>query len=67
MSTVGNKILITGAAGKVGQAFLWRLLADSNFSKTSVRALCHNRQLDGSDRLEVVTGDLSKPSKPFWL
>lgn len=53
-------LLVTGAAGKVGQAFIKRLLSDPAFSRTSVRALCHNRQLTPSDRLEVVSGSISR-------
>jgi len=52
-------LLVTGAAGKVGQAFISRLLSDPEFSRTTVRALCHNRKLPPADRLEVVTGNMS--------
>ena len=38
-------VLVTGATGKVGQAFLARFLADERWSGASVRALCHNRSL----------------------
>ena len=37
-------ILVTGATGKVGQAFLRRLLSDPAFDHCAVRALCHNRR-----------------------
>jgi nucleoside-diphosphate-sugar epimerase len=53
-------LLVTGAAGKVGQAFINRLLSDPEFSRTTVRALCHNRKLEPSDRVEVVTGNISR-------
>ena len=56
---VPRKILITGAAGKVGQAFIKRLLAEPEFSKTTIRALCHSRKLAPSMRLEVVTGNMA--------
>jgi len=56
---IPRKILVTGAAGKVGQTFIKRLLADTVFSKTTIRALCHNRKLAASERLEVVTGNIS--------
>ncbi len=58
---MGNKILVTGATGKVGQAFLRRLFADSAFAQDTIRALSHQRKLAGADRLEVVTGNLSDP------
>jgi nucleoside-diphosphate-sugar epimerase len=53
-----GKILVTGATGKVGQAFIARLLADPEYGRFDVRALCHNRKLEPNDRLEVVTGSL---------
>ncbi len=50
--------LVTGATGKVGRAFTRALLADPRFSDFRVRALCHNRTLDPTDRLEVVSGSI---------
>ena len=52
-------LLVTGATGKVGQAFIPRLLADPRFATFTVRALCHNRQLPPRDRLEVVRGSIA--------
>jgi UDP-glucose 4-epimerase len=49
-------ILVTGAAGKVGQAFIARLLADPAFAHFHVRALCHHRTLPTGPRLQVVKG-----------
>ena len=54
-----RRILVTGATGKVGQAFLSRFLAISHDTPTIVRALCHNRRLPEQEGLEVVTGDMS--------
>ena len=56
----GNRILVTGAAGKVGQAFISRLLSspDERFGDFVVRALCHNRMLEPASRLEVVSGSI---------
>ena len=42
---MSTRILVTGAAGKVGQAFIARLLDDPSHPRTVVRALCHNRKL----------------------
>ena len=53
------KVLVTGATGKVGQAFVHRFLDDPNRSDASVRALCHNRTLDETDRLEVARGSIA--------
>jgi UDP-glucose 4-epimerase len=52
-------ILVTGATGKVGQAFLSRFFDDSRFSNFSVRALLHNRQLAPHDRLQTLHGSIS--------
>lgn len=53
-----NRILITGATGKVGQAVIRRLLADPAYDQFIVRALCHHRVLEGSDRLEIARGSI---------
>ena len=52
-------ILVTGATGKVGRTLIDRLLADPGFGHARVRALCHNRGLPGSDRVEVVRGSIA--------
>ena len=53
------RILVTGAAGKVGQAFMTAFLADPRFSHATVRAFCHNRLLEATERIEVVQGSMS--------
>ena len=53
--------LVTGATGKVGQAFLARLLDDERFAEARVRALCHNRTLPERDRLETIRGSIADP------
>ena len=53
-----QRILVTGAAGKVGQAFLRRLFEDPRFSDFTARALIHNRKLEAHTRLEVVHGSI---------
>ena len=57
-----QRILVTGATGKVGQAFIGRLLAsgDERFAGFTVRALCHHRTLRAASRLEVVTGSIDQ-------
>jgi uncharacterized protein YbjT (DUF2867 family) len=52
-------ILVTGATGKVGQALVGRLLAEADWSHARIRALCHNRVLPETDRLEVVRGSIA--------
>lgn len=57
---MGRTVLVTGATGKVGQAFLRRFLADEAWADASVRALCHNRVVDESERVKVVRGSISE-------
>lgn len=52
------RILVTGATGKVGQAFIPRLFLDPRFNDFTVRALCHHRVLDAESRLEVIQGSI---------
>ncbi len=52
-------ILVTGATGKVGQHFIRRLFSEEAFAEDRVRALCHNRLLTPSERLEVVQGSIA--------
>ena len=52
-------ILVTGATGKVGRNLVSRLLADSRFGEVRIRALCHNRGLPESERVEVVRGSIT--------
>jgi len=56
------RILVTGATGKVGQAFIQRLLGEPRFAHFQVRALCHNRLLPATDRVEVVRGAMEDPT-----
>src|SRR4051812_2841468 len=57
MTSVSSPLLlVTGAAGKVGRAFVARLLADPAFAHWRVRALCHQRPLPPHERVETVFG-----------
>src|SRR5262249_16524477 len=53
-------ILVTAATGKVGQAFMRRLLGDPAHAGDRIRALCHNRELPAADRVEVVRGSIAE-------
>ncbi len=53
-------LLVTGATGKVGRNLIARMLDDPRFSKTRIRALCHNRLLDERDRVEVARGSIAE-------
>ena len=50
-------ILVTGATGKVGRAFITRLRRESPVP--AIRALCHNRRLPEEDGLSVVVGSIA--------
>ena len=54
-----RRILVTGATGKVGTHFIQRLFADARFDATIVRALCHQRMLTPTPRLEVARGSIA--------
>jgi UDP-glucose 4-epimerase len=58
---MGMLVLVTGATGKVGRAFLDRFLADVRWSDARVRALVHNRALPEQDRLESIKGTIADP------
>ena len=53
-------VLVTGATGKVGQAFIRRVLSsrDERLAGITIRALCHNRLLEPEARLEVLVGSI---------
>ncbi len=52
--------MVTGAAGKVGQAFLQRLAGSEHHNGWKIRAFCHNRPIATDHRTEVVFGNLSQ-------
>lgn len=54
-----QRILVTGATGKVGQAFIKALSVDPKFNTFTVRALCHRREIEPRDRLEMIKGSLA--------
>jgi UDP-glucose 4-epimerase len=51
-------VLVTGATGKVGRVFIGRLLADPRFDSFTVRALCHNRELEPHPRIQNIHGSI---------
>lgn len=54
------RLLVTGATGKVGQAFLPAFFAAERFAAWQVRALCHQRLLPPRERLECVRGNIAE-------
>ena len=52
-------ILVTGATGKVGRNLIERVLSDDARRDVRIRALCHNRRIDATDRIEVVAGTIA--------
>ena len=51
-------VLVTGATGKVGRVFIQRLLADPKFGSFTIRALCHNRELEPHERIQNIHGSI---------
>jgi UDP-glucose 4-epimerase len=51
-------VLVTGATGKVGRVLIERLLAEPKFNSFTVRALCHNRELEPHERIQNVHGSI---------
>jgi nucleoside-diphosphate-sugar epimerase len=51
-------LLITGATGKVGVNLVDKLLSEPRWRETRIRALCHNRALTETGRIEVVKGSI---------
>ena len=51
-------VLVTGATGKVGRVFIKRLLAEPKFNSFTVRALCHNRELEPHERVQNIHGSI---------
>ncbi len=55
------QLLVTGATGKVGQAFLARFLDEAKWSHAKIVALCNNRTIPETDRVKVVRGSMNDP------
>lgn len=53
------KILVTGATGKVGRAFINRVLRGNEIHDATIRALCHNRTLPEEEGLEIIKGNIA--------
>jgi uncharacterized protein YbjT (DUF2867 family) len=54
------RLLVTGATGKVGQALIARLLSDEQWERAEIRALCHNRSVEESERVSIVRGSIAE-------
>jgi UDP-glucose 4-epimerase len=54
-----QRLLVTGATGKVGRHFIDRFLHSAAHQDARIRALCHNRLLEPQARLEVLQGSIS--------
>ena len=53
------RLLVTGATGKVGTNLISKLLSKPQWDRTRIRALCHNRAMEETDRIEVVMGSIA--------
>jgi UDP-glucose 4-epimerase len=56
------QLLVTGATGKVGQAFLSSFFADPRWADAQVVAICNNRMLPPRERLRVIKGSIADPA-----
>jgi UDP-glucose 4-epimerase len=54
-----KRLLVTGAAGKVGSHAIERILADDEWRDVQIRALYHNRVPSPRDGVEIVRGSIS--------
>ena len=54
-----QRLLVTGATGKVGAHFIDRILQSEDWPDVSIRALCHNRLPAPRERLQIVQGNIS--------
>ena len=52
-------LLVTGATGKVGTNLIATSSPNRDGKRRKIRALCHNRLLPETDRVEVVKGDIA--------
>ena len=52
------RLLITGATGKVGANLIAKLLQAPRWREVKVRALCHDRAVAETERVEVVRGSI---------
>ena len=55
------QLLVTGATGKVGQAFLARFLDEPKWTGAKVVALCNNRTIPETDRVSIIRGSMNDP------
>ena len=51
-------VLVTGATGKVGSVFIKRFLVDPKFDSFKIRALCHKREPEPHERIQIVHGSI---------
>jgi UDP-glucose 4-epimerase len=52
------RLLVTGATGKVGRAFLARFVDEPRYAGFEIRALCHHRTLE-HERIETIHGSIA--------
>ena len=52
-------LLVTGATGKVGTHLIAHVLADPRWNGAKIRALCHQRLIAESARVEVIKGNIA--------
>jgi nucleoside-diphosphate-sugar epimerase len=52
-------LLITGATGKVGTNLIAHILSEPRWKNARIRALCHQRMMPETERVEVIKGNIS--------
>src|SRR6202049_4488982 len=62
ISDIPKCILVTGATGKGGNHFIYRIFRSDDRRNVRIRALCHNRLLEPNARLEIVQGNIADRS-----
>ncbi len=53
------RLLLTGATGKVGQAFLEAFLSDARFADWTLVAICNNRMVQEHPRITTIKGSIA--------
>ena len=57
---MNRKILVTGAAGKVGQNFIEHFKADKKFAGDLVVGFCHNRLIKEEKNISIFQGNIAE-------
>jgi UDP-glucose 4-epimerase len=56
---MSRTILVTGAAGKVGQNFINHFFNNPKFKDDKIVALCHNRMVEENEQIKAIKGNIA--------